>query len=232
MNDKLNANIGNVDESFELAIEESRTGKILYFIRHAESSANAGGVSVEHSIIPLSEKGVEQAQALVNTLQIIPSQVLVSAFDRTHQTSAPYCRHHNKKAIIEPLLNEFSALSFELIEGMQGSERRQIADAYWAEADIYKRMGNHADTFAEFDARVQEFKNNMYNLQTRTVIVGHGIWFGLLLWHLIGFKVENSKQMKAFRRFQNGLPLHNTVIYKLTMRATNDYSFRIYEQGL
>ncbi|NOT65661.1 MAG: histidine phosphatase family protein [Methylotenera sp.] len=190
--------------------------KTIYFIRHGESTANAGGITMEHSTIPLSDKGLQQAQAIANTLKVEPTLVLASEFIRTHQTAQPFCTKHQMALQVQPWLNEFSAISHELITGMTGTQRRPIADAYWAEADVNQRMGKLADTFLEFNQRVSQFMAEMAHLPNQTVIFGHGIWLGLLIWRLLGFDYQDSNSMKAFRRFQNSLPMHNGVIYTLS----------------
>ena len=49
----------------------------IYFVRHGESVANAGGVTMEHAIIPLSPLGVAQAATVAEILDIDPSKRLV-----------------------------------------------------------------------------------------------------------------------------------------------------------
>jgi hypothetical protein len=44
---------------------------------------------------------------------------------------------------------------------------------------------------------------------------GHGMWFGLLVWKPLGFTATDSLGMKAFRRFQLGLPMLNCGVYTL-----------------
>jgi alpha-ribazole phosphatase len=107
---------------------------------------------------------------------------------------------------------------------MTGKERRPIADAYWAEALIDKRMGVAADAFTEFIDRVGKFISQMHTMPDRTVIFVHGIWFGLLVWKLMGFDVTDSQTMKAFRRFQSGLPLCNGATYKLQSETWDTWS--------
>lgn len=171
---------------------------------------------MEHKSIPLSDCGHIQAEAIAGHLEVFPSLVLTSEHLRTQLTALPFCQKHQCTSITNPLLNEFSALSPETIAGMASAERRPIADTYWQEADINKRMGDGADTFDEFNQRVGLFKSGMANLSDQTVIFGHGIWFGLLVWKLMGFDVTDSVSMKTFRRFQTGLPLPNGVVYQLT----------------
>jgi alpha-ribazole phosphatase len=207
------------------------TIKTIYFIRHGESVSNAGGMTMEHHAIPLSEKGKFQAQLVADTLVTKPSKVMVSELIRTQQTAQPYCDRHQLNFQTNPLLNEIHAVSFELIEGMMGQQRRQIAQQYWSEGDIHKRMGKRADTFAEFRDRVDGFINEMPNLENNTVIFGHGIWFGMLYWRLLGFAAHDQQGMLAFRRFQSGLPLLNCLAYVLQSQAGGHWSFQVH-QGL
>jgi broad specificity phosphatase PhoE len=53
--------------------------KTLTFIRHGESLANAGGVTMAHAAIPLSTIGRQQVTELAALLDLVPSTVLVTA---------------------------------------------------------------------------------------------------------------------------------------------------------
>ena len=61
----------------------------IIFVRHAQSVSNAGGMTMPHKAIPLTEKGHQQAEALAASLHIEPADVLVSEMVRTHQTAEP-----------------------------------------------------------------------------------------------------------------------------------------------
>ena len=187
----------------------------IYCVRHGQSTANAGGVTMEHAAIPLSQLGIAQAEALAGLLDAEPSRVLVSSYVRALQTAAPYCARVHCQAEVHPLLHEFSALDADQLQGMMGGQRRPLADAYWASADPQLRAGPKAETFAEFSARVDAFVVGLARLPDRSVLVGHGIWFGLVFWKLLGFTANDSAGMRAFRRFQSGLPMPNCAVYEL-----------------
>ena len=187
----------------------------IYCVRHGQSVSNAGGVTMEHAAIPLSPLGVAQAAALAELLDIEPSRILTSSYVRALETAAPLCARWQRQAKVHPLLHEFSALDADRLLGMTGVERRPLADAYWAAADPEIRMGPKAETFLEFADRIDAFQLELARLPDRTVLVGHGIWFGLLFWRLMGFAVRNPTGMRAFRRFQLGLPMPNCVVYAL-----------------
>ncbi len=189
--------------------------KILTFIRHGESIANAGGVTMAHDAIPLSELGKAQAQALATVLDLQPGRIVVSEYVRTHQTALPFCNKVSMQPMILSALNEFSCLDPGLIQGMVGAQRRPIAEAYWQTADPEQRMGEQADTFHEFEQRVAAFIPELDTLPDKTVLFGHGIWFALLTWKLLGFNARHHQGMKAFRRFRSGFPMPNTAVYRL-----------------
>lgn len=209
--------------------------KTLTFVRHGESVSNAGGVTMPHNEIPLSELGRLQARALAELLDVTPSTILVSRMVRTHQTAAPFSERFLMRPEVHPALDEFSVIDPVLIEGLTGAERKPFVQSYWDDADPDRRLGVHADTFTEFESRVNAFMVGMGTLPDSTVIFGHGIWFGLLLWRLLGYRAADSQGMRAFRRFQLGLPMPNCAVFSLLymdterwgVQANADLSHRI-----
>lgn len=184
------------------------------FIRHAESFANAGGVTMPNAEIPLSDEGRRQAQRLADMLDLKPSRVVVSSFLRARQTAQPFCERLSIEPIVHPLIHEVSVIDPALIDGMNLEQRRPVVDAYWREANPDKRAGTNAETFHEFSARVLAFQDEMDSLPDRTVIFGHGIWLALLLWSLSGKPMRGSEAMKDFREFQLGFHVPNCAIFK------------------
>lgn len=187
----------------------------IYCVRHAQSTANAGGVTMEHSAIPLSPLGRAQAAELARLLDVEPSRILVSSYVRAVETAAPLCARVQRQAEVHPLLHEFSALDTDQLKGMLGVERRPLAESYWAAADPDFRTGPKAETFLEFADRVDAFSLELVHLPDNSILIGHGIWFGLLFWRLMGFAVRNPTGMRAFRRFQSSLAMPNCAVYEL-----------------
>lgn len=187
----------------------------IIFVRHAESVANAGGVTMPHAAIPLSERGKLQAEALAATLPAESAVVLVSEMVRTHQTAAPYCARINVMPQQYASLNEFSVIDADLIAGMDGPQRRLLVRDYWDNLDPNRRWGEKADTFAEFQTRVRNFINELDKLPESAVIFGHGIWLGMLHWLLLGHQSHDIDGMRTFRRFQLALPMPNCAAFHL-----------------
>ncbi|OOF46458.1 hypothetical protein BKK51_02225 [Rodentibacter trehalosifermentans] len=188
--------------------------KQLYLIRHAESLANAGGESLPDRNIPLSEKGKQQAQALIHRLPK-PHQVFTSEFLRTQQTAAPYLQYHGLSA--EPLacLNEFSYLPFETIQSLNAEQRRPFSQQFWQQAEPTLQLSPQVDSFVLFNRRIDAFLAFAKQAENRTVCFTHGIWLSLLIWRLLGFSSDSSQMMKQFYSWQKTLPMENTAIWVL-----------------
>ncbi|MDR1915713.1 MAG: histidine phosphatase family protein [Synergistaceae bacterium] len=199
----------------------------VYFVRHGESFANAGGVTMDNRLIPLNDTGLVQASGIAELLDFKAPEALVSEFVRTQQTARPYCGKHGLNPIVHPLLNEMSVIDANLIQGMTGIERRPLSEAYWAEADPDKRMGDSADTFREFGARVQRFRLELLpTLKPDTVCFVHGFWLGMLIWQEMGFYSETQPDMKGFRQFHIGLPIPNCAVYRLQNSGKGEWSIK------
>jgi broad specificity phosphatase PhoE len=113
-----------------------------------------------------------------------------------------------------------------LIEGLNGDQRKPFVKDYWDDSDPHRRLGQNADTFAEFEARVRSFMGNMGALPDGTVVFGHGIWFGLFHWLLLGYRVRDADEMRAFRRFQQALPMPNCATFSLTQAGGQRWSIQ------
>ena len=205
---------------------------MIWFVRHAQSTTNAGGVTIEHAQIPLTALGRAQAATLAEilALQVQPKQVLTSSYLRAIETARPFCKATGCQPETHPLLHEFSTFDPALLEGMMGEQRRPIAQAYWQQADPEARHGPGAETFLEFEARVAGFLELLPALPDRTVLFGHGMWFGLLCWKLLGFSAQNAEGMRAFRRFQMALPLPNGAVYTLEQTNSGGWHLQADEQ--
>ncbi|GHU10012.1 hypothetical protein FACS1894185_0360 [Betaproteobacteria bacterium] len=188
--------------------------RTITFIRHGQSNANAGGVTQENHAIQLTALGLHQAEQIARLLPAHVPEILVSPFERTRATARPYCERTGKTPRIVQHLHEFDTIDPDLLQGMNGEERRPVVDRYWAESDPNQRMGKRAETFLEFAARVEQFRmHDLPLLPNGTLVFGHGMWIALLIWRLLGFSARDHAAMQAFRRFQLGLPMPNAAVY-------------------
>lgn len=192
------------------------SGRTILYVRHAESVANAGGITMPNNDIPLSEAGRLAALELAEELPAEPALVLVSRALRTQQTAEPYCRRTGAVPTVEPLLDELSIICPSLIEGMNGAQRREVVRPLWEEPDPHRRKGPQADTLMEFQKRVRRFiDKRLPELPDGTIIFGHGIWCGMLQWQRLGHWASDSAGMLAFRQYQQELRMRNGAVVDL-----------------
>jgi broad specificity phosphatase PhoE len=204
--------------------------KTLYLIRHGQSVANAGEITHDPALIALTDAGRQQARALAAAWpQRRPAAIITSHYERAKDTAQPLCERFARAAVQTPLLHESVTLSPAAVAGSSGAARKPLVDAYWEAADPDARDGADAESFTEFSARVSAFRHTLDALADDTVIVGHGMWFALLIWQLQGFGWADSEHMRAFRRYQLALPMPNCGVYALRSQGEGAWAIRFDE---
>jgi broad specificity phosphatase PhoE len=189
----------------------------IYLIRHAQSQANAGGMTLENPIVPLTALGELQARALAPLL--LPTRVRIwsSPFKRTLDTAAPYCARMGVTAAVHDDLREFETVDTVQLRGSPCEERESVVAGYWMKSDPGHRSGPGAETFREFHARVARASHQFLpTLPDGTIVFAHGMWMALLFWQMWGFTSVDCLSMTLFRRFQLGFPTPNAGVYCLT----------------
>lgn len=204
----------------------------ILLVRHGQSHANAGGVTLESPIVPLTELGAQQARTLG---PLLPSatQVWSSPFKRALDTAEPYCTRVGQQVHLHDDLKEFETFDTVTFSGKSCSERERIVASYWQQADPDQRTGPKGESFREFHERVTRARQHFLpTLQDGSVIFGHGMWMALLFWQMWGFEIVDSFAMAAFRRFQLGFPTPNAGVYAITRVAPNRWELKAHETSM
>ena len=189
----------------------------IYLVRHGQSQANAGGMTLENPLVPLTELGELQARAIAPLLPPTRVAIWSSPFKRTLDTAAPYCARMGRIAATHDDLREHETVDTVQLRGSSCEERETVVADYWMKSDPDHRSGPGAETFREFHERVARARLGFLpGLPDGSVIFGHGMWMALLLWQLWGFAAVDCLSMTLFRRFQLGFPTPNTGVYCLS----------------
>lgn len=61
--------------------------KNVRLVRHGESAANDGAATLDHASIPLTEKGIEQAKRVAQSVGRAPDLIVTSPFSRARATA-------------------------------------------------------------------------------------------------------------------------------------------------
>jgi alpha-ribazole phosphatase len=205
----------------------------ILLVRHGQSQANVGGVTLENPLVPLTQLGELQAQALALLLPPRSGGIWCSPFKRALDTAAPYCDRVARSAAIHEDLREFEVIDTVQMRGSSFAERNAAVVRFWVMAEPDQRMGPAAETFAEFHQRIARVRTQwLPNLADGTVIFGHGMWMALLFWQLWGFERVDHAAMLEFRRFQLGLPMPNAALYAVTHVAPGKWDVKANETAM
>lgn len=192
------------------------TNLTVYCFRHGESSANAGFATENPSSIPLTDKGVAQAQALADHFTGTPPQrIFYSPFIRAQNTAQPMIAKFNTIPAIPWPIEEFTYLSPERFANTSTLERLPFVQDYWGIADPDRVDGAGAESFNQFMARVLGALRRLAALQaeglTDVMLFGHGQFFIALRWWIgFGIREINSASMHDFKIFVDNNHMDNT----------------------
>lgn len=200
-------------------------GRTIVFVRHGQSHANAGGATIGHAEVELTDEGHAQAQQLAESavLPATPARVLSSPFARAMQTAQPYASRTGRELELAPALREFDMVD----PGTSAEQAYALIKHYWVIADPDLRLGMQTESFREFYDRVASFQTEVApTLPDGTVCFGHGFWIAMLAWQRLGFTDIDGEAMGRFKKFQAGLPVPNTSAFGLVEAAPGSWFFR------
>ena len=190
---------------------------IIFLIRHAESSANAGGRTTDPAKISLTDKGFKQASCLASAFTSQPNLIVTSPYLRTKQTAQPLLERFSSIEQVEWEVQEFTYLSPSKCENTTAEERRPLVNQYWERNDPYLYDGPGAESFADLIKRVELFIEQAMLLENNTVAVfSHGQFIRAVIWRLLNGETDiSSIEMKKFRNFMNSFDINNASTVKI-----------------
>lgn len=170
--------------------------KKFLIIRHAESLANAGEKTDRHDVMPLSEKGRQQALELAEKLDVKPDLIVVSSYSRTHETAAPFIAKHPNVPVEIWDVHEFTYLDAKVFNGTTPVERKNAIMEYWEHKDIDWQASEIAESFSSLIRRIETFIEMLKNRKEDTIVIfGHGRFIQNLKLYLREAKKHNTKKL-------------------------------------
>ena len=191
--------------------------KEVWFIRHGESEANAGLASSDPALIPLTEKGYQQAMKVSTTIPVIPSLIVFSPYIRTRQTAELTMQLFPQVQHQEWDIQEFTFLSSVLCRNTTPVQRRPMIEEYWQRNDPLYVHGVGAESFADFQRRVCVTCRQIEEIDRGLVLIfGHGQFMRLFLLSLLWKSFEPTPAaMQKFALFNKVYGIPNCGILKM-----------------
>jgi broad specificity phosphatase PhoE len=125
------------------------------FIRHGQSTGNAGIPTHDLSLLELTELGWQQARDVAEKWTETPSLIVTSPYLRTQQTSAPTVERFPDVPVEVWPIQEFTYLQPNRWNGTLSSERMPFMMRYWSQADPEYCDGEGAESFAALRIRAR-----------------------------------------------------------------------------
>jgi broad specificity phosphatase PhoE len=178
------------------------TKKDITLIRHAESQANAGAVTLTPKSIELTERGHQQAKSLAASLDITPALIVVSPYVRAQQTAQPTIEKFPEALVEQWSVQEFTYLSPARCRNTTMKHRTPWAAEYWERADPHYRDGAGAESFAMFLGRVQDFTAQLSSRTESPILVfTHQMFIAACLWLRDHTPHDPLRSMQSFREY-------------------------------
>jgi probable phosphoglycerate mutase len=149
----------------------------LLWVRHGEADSNRDGRFGGHSPVPLTPRGVQQAEATAAAIaKLAPTAIVSSDLVRTRQTAEPIARATGLAPTWDPGLRE---RSLGILDGLGFAEAEEKHPALWArlrarDPDLVPDGGEsndqvYARVCASIDRVIADHRGG------RVVVVSHGI---------------------------------------------------------
>jgi broad specificity phosphatase PhoE len=191
--------------------------KIVRLIRHGESAANAGAATRDHTNIPLTDKGVEQARQVALSLVEPPELIVASPFSRAQATAASTTEAFPLVPFETWPIQEFTYLEPARCNNTTVAQRRSWVNEYWGKANPIYVDGLGAESFVEFVNRAQSFLDRVAEHPAQNIVVfSHGQFINAVAWLIAHRPAEiDSQAMTDWREYEIANHVQNCGGYLL-----------------
>lgn len=189
---------------------------LIQLMRHAQSEANAGLATSDPAEIPLTEFGLQQAEALSRSIVVPPARIICSPFLRATQTALPIAKRFGMSIEIWPI-QEFTYLSPARCAGTTAAQRRNWVERYWEDADPHSVDGLGAESFAQFIDRITTTLKllGQYRGTEPLLVLGHGQFMQAIRWSLTHPGSATTSGQRDFHNFDKRCPIANCTGFTL-----------------
>ena len=197
------------------------------FIRHGQSTGNAGVPCSDLALIELTELGWQQARDVAHGWTEPPSLIVTSPYLRTQQTAAPTLEWFPKVPVEVWPIQEFTYLQPSRWNGTRTEERLPHIIRYWKHADPAFCDGEGAESFSDLLGRAQASLERLESLPSDALVYlfSHGQFIQAV--QSLVTDVELNAQEKIRKFWIQGEPpaISNCQCVSLHFAAAEGWSF-------
>ncbi|MBB5343394.1 histidine phosphatase family protein [Tunturibacter empetritectus] len=170
------------------------------FIRHGQSTGNAGIPCHDLALPELTELGWQQAREVAKSWTDTPSLIVTSPYLGTQQTAAPTIERFPEVPVEVWPVQEFTYLQPGRWNGTLSSERMPVLERYWTEADPEYCDGEGAESFAMLLYRAEEALIRLAGMAEDSLVFvfSHGQFIQAVQSIVIDSDLSNHEIMRQF----------------------------------
>ncbi|MCX6720334.1 MAG: phosphoglycerate mutase family protein [Candidatus Staskawiczbacteria bacterium] len=198
--------------------------KKIWFIRHAESAANADESVKSDDFcgwsIPLSEKGKKQAEELLKHFENAPDLIITSPYVRTKETAKPLLNKHPHTKHEEWPIHEFTYLSGKRCFNTTFIERDPWKAEYWSNSNPKHNDGEGAESFIDFMDRVRKAIEKIKRKKENFIVLfSHGYTIAAVK-YILEKKPRKitSEVMRDFKKYFKANPVPNAEKFEIVIK--------------
>ena len=189
----------------------------IWFMRHAQSQANAGERTADPALIELTALGREQGCYVAGLFGRAPDLLVASPYLRARQTAQFVADKHHKVRLETWAVQEFTYLDRQRCQNTTLAERIPMAREYWDRNDPHWMDGEGTESFVGLMGRVADMWGRLLAEHDGKLVVvfSHAIFIRAALWHWLceGDRVSEIG-MKRFRSFLRAYSIPNGAVLK------------------
>ena len=172
------------------------------FIRHGQSTGNAGVPSSDLASIALTELGHAQARAVAAAWIETPALIVTSPYLRTQQTAAPTIARFPGVPVEVWPIEEFTYMQPARWNGTRSAERMPYLERYWQTADPGYCDGDGAESFATLLCRAEAALTRLAAMPEGALayVFGHGQFIQAVRSIVVDRELDDQAKMRGFWR--------------------------------
>jgi probable phosphoglycerate mutase len=170
------------------------------FIRHGQSTGNAGIPCEDLALLKLTEQGCQQSRDVAVSWTERPDLIVTSPYLRAQQTAVPTIERFPDAPVEVWPIQEFTYLQPSRWNGTLSSERMPYIERYWTEADPEFCDGEGAESFSTLLKRGEDALQRLASLPTDTLVYvfSHGQFIQAVRWLVVDSKLSDREKMRKF----------------------------------
>ena len=190
----------------------------VWFIRHAQSQANAGERTADPSLIELTTLGREQGACVADLFSRAPDLLVTSPYLRARQTTQFVADKHPQVPLETWPVQEFTYLDRQRCLNTTLAERIPMAREFWDRNDPGYVDGQGTESFAGLMDRAAEMWRRLLAEHDGkwVAVFSHAQFIRAAIWHWMseGDKATESG-MKRFRSCLRAFTIPNGAALKV-----------------